>query len=131
MLALEWLKRWENLINATDYGNARQLFSPDVIGFGTVAGTTQGIEQLETMQWRNVWPTIRNFVFDAPLIGHAHHENPGLVVIAATWHSDGRSGEGGWYARRGRATAILENNGNALLCIHTHFSMEPGIPALF
>lgn len=130
MLALDWLKTWENLINATDYENARRLFSPNVVGFGTVAGTTRGIDQLEKLQWRKVWPTIRNFKFDAPLINMFNHENPNLALIAATWHSDGRSNKDGWYERRGRVTLILENSGQTLLCIHTHFSMEPGVPAL-
>ena len=130
MLAVEWLKTWEGLINACDYQNARLLFAPDVIGFGTVAGATHGIDQLEAMQWRKIWPTIRNFRFDAPLINIACHGNPELAVIATTWRSDGRTGDEGWYKRRGRTTLLLRDSGNTFACIHSHFSMEPGTPAL-
>jgi ketosteroid isomerase-like protein len=128
--ALEWLKMWEGFINATDYTNARRLFSPNVTGFGTIAGATMGIDQLEAMQWRKVWPTIRNFRFDNPVLNTASTV-PKFSIIAATWRSEGQTGRGGWYERRGRATLILEDNSQGLLCVHSHFSMEPGVPALF
>ena len=38
--ALEWLRQWENAINAADFAAARLLFSPDVVSFGTLAGAT-------------------------------------------------------------------------------------------
>ena len=128
--ALEWLQQWEKLINANDYENARPLFSPDVISFGTVAGFVSGLSELETRQWRKVWPTIKEFKFADPIIlptGEPAHS----FVIISRWHSKGREADGGWYDRKGRATLVLRVEGRLLRCCHSHLSMEPGIPPLY
>lgn len=127
--ALDWLRRWEELINAADYARARPLFSPDVVSFGTLAGSMTGLHELETRQWRKVWPTIRNFKFADPLMlptGEPVHS----VVIVSRWHSEGMAADGGWYDRKGRATLVLTVENSLLRCCHSHLSMEPGIPPL-
>jgi ketosteroid isomerase-like protein len=125
--ALEWLKEWERLINDVDFESARSLFADSVVSFGTVAEVLYGLDQLEAMQWRKIWPTIRDFKFEEPKILVF---KPGLATLVVLWHSRGKTKDGGWYRRKGRATLVLKKAKGSLRCIHSHLSMEPGIPAL-
>ena len=126
---LQWLREWEKAINAADYAAARLLFSPDVVSFGTLAGATAGLHELETWQWRKIWPTIKDFRFDGPIIlviGEPAHS----AVVASLWRSKGKSLDGGWYDRTGRATLLLKLENNLLGCCHSHLSIDHGIPPL-
>jgi ketosteroid isomerase-like protein len=127
--ALEWLKQWERMINAMDFEAARPLFADSVVSFGTFAGFLYGLDQLEAHQWRKIWPTITDFKFEEPNILFSK-DDPGTATLAVLWHSRGRAKNGGWYPRKGRATLILKNDKGSLRCIHSHLSMEPGIPPL-
>lgn len=126
--ALRWLKTWEHLINETNYQSARELFCGDVISFGTLAGEMSGLDELEHGQWRKMWPTICNFRFCDPIVV-LPDRHFSLSIVICRWSSEGKTERGGWYDRQGRATLVLENKEDRLLCIHSHFSMEPGIPA--
>ena len=84
--ALEWLRQWEALINAADFAGARQLFSPDVVSFGTMTGFTTGLQELETRQWRKVWPNIKDFRFDDPAVLRTGEPAQSTVIISL-WHS--------------------------------------------
>lgn len=128
--ALEWLRQWEVAINAADFTAARLLFSPDVVSFGTLAGSTTGIQELETLQWRKVWPTIKDFRFDSPRILVIGGTVPSALIVSL-WHSKGKTVDGGWYDRKGRATLLLRLQNNLLLCCHSHLSMDQGIPPLY
>lgn len=128
--ALQWLRKWESLINAQDFAQARSLFSKDVISFGTFAEILTGLDDLEARQWRKIWPTIAGFTFDDPHI-LVSEESPQTATVISLWHSQGKAGKNGFYQRRGRATLILRNEKGGLRCIHSHLSMEPGIPPLY
>lgn len=126
--ALEWLRQWEGLINAADFAEARRLFSHDVVSFGTFTGYMAGLQEIETLQWRKIWPTIKDFKFDNPKV--LCNGEPGLsAVIVSLWHSLGKTSSG-WRDRTGRATLVLRLEKNQLVCCHSHLSMDPGIPAL-
>lgn len=120
-----WLRVWEQLINAGDYETARQLFAPDVVAFGSLAQTMTGLDALEQEQWRRIWGTIRGFAFDPPVVVSATEE---ASTLALRWRSEGMTEDGGWYERRGRCTLVLERRGPGLVCSHSHFSMDPGVP---
>jgi ketosteroid isomerase-like protein len=126
---LLWLRKWERLINSQDFAEARSLFSNDVVSFGTFAELLTGLDDLEARQWRKIWPTIVGFTFDEPLV-LVSEENPQTATVISLWHSQGKAGKDGFYQRRGRATLVLRNQKNGLRCIHSHLSMEPGIPPL-
>lgn len=127
--ALEWLKEWERLINAVDFEGARPLFAESVVSFGTFAEVLYGLDQLEALQWRKIWPTITDFKFEVPKILF-FKDDPGIATLVVLWHSKGKTKNGGWYRRKGRATLVLKNEKSGLRCIHSHLSMEPGIPPL-
>jgi ketosteroid isomerase-like protein len=125
--ALQWLRQWEALINAQDFARARSLFSQDVISFGTFAEILNGLDELEALQWRTIWPTIADFTFEEThvLVSEA---SPQIVTIVTLWRSKGKTKNAGWYDRKGRATLILKSEDDRLRCIHSHLSMAPGIP---
>lgn len=122
---LVWLRQWEDAINRVDYAAGRALFSPDVVSFGTLTGMMRGMDNLEAQQWRKIWPTIRDFHFVDPVVLFADERS---AVIVSLWRSKGRTGDGGWYDRRGRATLALRTERGALVCCHSHLSMEQGVP---
>ncbi|WP_162914294.1 YybH family protein [Taklimakanibacter lacteus] len=125
----QWLREWERLINALDFAGGRALFAEDVVSFGTFADMLHGLDELEHRQWRKIWPTIADFTFEEPTIIR-FDDSPGTIGIVVLWHSKGRKKEGGWYPRKGRATLILKDGKDGLRCVHSHLSMEPGIPPL-
>jgi ketosteroid isomerase-like protein len=126
---LQWLRRWERLINSQNFAEARSLFAKDVVSFGTLAEILTGLDDLEARQWRRIWPTIAGFTFDDPLV-LVSEESPRMATVISLWHSQGKKGKDGFYQRRGRATLILRSEKDGLRCIHSHLSMEPGIPPL-
>jgi ketosteroid isomerase-like protein len=127
--ALEWLKQWERLINEVDFKGARPLFAESVVSFGTFAEVLHGLDQLEALQWRKVWPTITEFRFEKPDI-LTFKDDPGIATLVVLWRSKGKNKNGGWYRRKGRATLVLKDGKDGLRCIHSHLSMEPGIPPI-
>lgn len=124
---LQWLREWESLINAQDFEAARRLFAEDVVSFGTYSEIMAGLADLEARQWRVIWPTITDFSFEDPKI-ITSGDDPGTAIVISLWRSKGRTQDNGWYARRGRATLVLKFDGRQLTCVHSHLSMEPGIP---
>lgn len=120
-----WLRVWERLINAGDYEAARRLFAPEVVAFGSLAQTMTGLDALEREQWRQIWGSIRGFAFDAPVHVTMSAES---MTLAVRWRSEGMAEDNGWYARSGRCTLVLERRGASLVCTHSHFSMDPGVP---
>ncbi len=123
---LQWLRDWEVLINGQDFAKARPLFAKDVVSFGTFSEILTGLADLEARQWRVIWPTIAGFTFDDPKIVTSGD----TTIVISLWHSKGKTKDGSWYDRRGRCTLVLRQDGEKLVCIHSHLSMEPGIPPL-
>jgi ketosteroid isomerase-like protein len=124
---VDWMRRWESLINTGDIETARPMFDPSVIAFGSLTAIMDGRDALIGRQWSQMWPRLKDFAFaydDARILGG---EGDRTVSVAAPWRSLGRKGDG-WYERRGRCTLVLRHAGDDFVCIHSHFSMEPGIP---
>ena len=118
-----WLLAMQDHVRRCDYSGARALFSDEVIAFGTAAEAAVGLDELESHQWRRVWPQTREFTYD--LDRTQVIDVQGAVCVAATWHSLGVSADGTEFPRRGRATLVLEPRGDRLVATHSHFSMAP------
>jgi ketosteroid isomerase-like protein len=125
---LAWLRQWQALINAGDFAAAEPLFSDDVIAYGSLTPTMAGRDELLRRQWSSVWPRIKDFSFDYESLHTFADEGMGVVTAATLWQSLGLRADGSWYQRRGRATLVFKREGSRYLCVHSHFSMEPGIP---
>jgi hypothetical protein len=46
-----------------DFGSYRRMFADDVVGFGTHMRLVNGLDELETEQWRSIWGRISDFRF--------------------------------------------------------------------
>jgi ketosteroid isomerase-like protein len=122
-----WMRRWESLINAGDIETARPMFDPGVIAFGSMTAIMDGRDALIERQWSQMWPRLKDFAFAYDRARILDGEGDRTVSVAVPWTSLGRKGDG-WYERRGRCTLVLRRRGDDFVCIHSHFSMEPGIP---
>lgn len=124
-----WLTTWQRFINETAYEAAQPLFADEVVAFGTVTGYMRGLADLENRQWRQVWYRIKDFTFETESLEVFGESASNVVTLACLWHSLGQAPDG-WYKRRGRVTLVLRKPSTGLQCVHSHFSMEPGIPAV-
>lgn len=125
-----WLREWEEQIQRSDFGAARQLFHDDVLGFGTCADVARGIDELEAQQWRRTWPNVDGFRFDhddAVIVASSDHL---LAAVALTWRSVGSSADRTPFHRPGRGTLVLRRQelDELWYAVHTHFSLNRGIP---
>jgi ketosteroid isomerase-like protein len=124
-----WFRALERCVNQVDYETAaRDLFAPEVIGFGTKARVVVGLDGLRAEQWQHVWPNIRDFRFDLDGLraGGAPGDGPVELAWAVTaWSSTGFDEGGRPFERPGRATVLFRRQGERWLALHTHFSLAP------
>ena len=126
---LAWLHQWQGFINSGDVEAARPMFDAGVVAYGSLTAVMDGRDELIAGQWSRMWPRLRDFAFDFDRLHILGHPADSIVAIAAPWHSLGRKANG-WYERRGRCTLVLKRSGDDLRCVHSHFSMDPGIPPI-
>lgn len=120
----DWLLAFAARVRARDFEGGRALCLPDMIAFGTFAPVVQGVDRVIEEQWRQVWPTIRDFTIRVA-------DARGAVVgdhawVATPWDSLGIRADGTTFARPGRLTIVLERRDGRWLARHTHFSLTPG-----
>jgi ketosteroid isomerase-like protein len=126
-LVRAWLETFAKAVRDRDLTAGRAMFSTDVIGFGSVAGRTSGIDDLVNRQWQQVWPVTRDFAFDMRTV--AIHGDGCVSWVASEWSSIGQRPDGTTFKRRGRVTIILQRCcDERLLAIHTHYSLIPEPP---
>ena len=119
----DWLLAMQDHVRRCDYGGARALFSDEVVAFGTAAGAAVGLDELESLQWRRVWPRTRQFTYD--LDRTRVLDAQGAICVAASWRSLGVAPDGTEFTRHGRATLLLEPRDDRLVATHSHFSLAP------
>jgi ketosteroid isomerase-like protein len=122
-IAREFLLEMQACVRSVDYERLRPLFADDVVAFGTFAAVVVGRDRLEHEQWRNVWPTIREFTFrldDVHCLG-----NEQALCVVVPWDSIGTSQDGQPFSRPGRATLVLAPRGQRWVAVHSHFSLAP------
>ncbi len=123
---VEWFEKLGRYCASIDYESARAIFAEDVLSFGTRADIVSGLAPLQLNQWEGIWPNIQDFKINLETIhsGGDQHHAWGL----ATWTSTGFLEDGSSFERPGRVTVILERRQDRWLSVHTHFSLNPGIP---
>ena len=122
-IARQFLEAMQACVRAVDYERARPLFSEDVVAFGTFAPVVSGRQRLEHEQWRNIWPTIREFTFKLDSLRCLGTPESLCVVVA--WDSLGARPDGSTFSRPGRATLLLEPREGRWVATHSHFSLAP------
>lgn len=123
---LDWLTAWQAAINARDYERGAALFDEDVIAFGTYSDEMHGRDNLVRLQWREMWPYIRDFRFELEETAVLGEAGGPLAVLVCPWTSLGIAPDGSTFPRSGRCTIALKRDGRGLRAVHTHFSMAKG-----
>ena len=82
---IEWLREFEAACRGRDFASGRRLFAEDAVAFGTWATAVSGLADIEREQWRNVWPRIHDFRFEARPVGRVTGE---AAWVAAEWSSE-------------------------------------------
>lgn len=125
---LEWLEVFAGHVRAVDYASARPMWHPDLLAFGTFNDVIQGLETAIATQWDNVWPRTADFAFD--LAGtHVLASADGTMAVAVTpWTSTGFHPDGSRFDRPGRATMTYAKHDGAWRCVHSHMSLNRGVP---
>ena len=123
----EWLATWQGFVRGRDFDHARHLFSPDVLGFGSVATVAGSLDELEGSQWRRVWPQLGDFTFEDDHLAVVLSSDRLLAAVAVTWTSTWVD-NGSERPRPGRASIVLARTavGDPWRAVHTHFSLNPG-----
>ena len=125
-----WFELWGSYVQNKDFGRAKNLFHDEVVSFGTWMDVVQGLEKLCNYQWKNIWPTITNFEFLTDTLFIQISPDSLFANSILVWNSVGYSKQGKSFERTGRATVILKklNKSSDWKGIHTHFSLNRGIP---
>ena len=120
---LVWLKQFASAVRGRSFAAGRELCDQHISAFGTVVFRVDRLDELEARQWQVIWNSTRDFDFDYE--SAVVHAAGGMAVLLATWSSIGINDNGNGFQRRGRATIVLEIQGNTWRAIHTHFSTDP------
>ena len=94
-----WFKRLSDCVQAVDFEAAYPLFADDLIAFGTFSDFVSGRPAVVREQWRNVWPTIRNFRWRLDIVEAIVSPDRLSAVGLAIFDSDGFDEDGGRFDR--------------------------------
>ena len=118
----DWLSEFSAVVRARDFPAGRRFFADDAVAFGTWARAVSGFPPIEEQQWRQVWPRIRDFRFDADPVIRVGGD---FAWIATTWTSLASGPDGRTFERPGRATFVLGRCDGRWVCVHSHLSLLP------
>jgi len=123
-----WLETFAGYVREVDYASARPLFHPEVLAFGTHNDVIPGLDQWVSTQWDNVWPRTADFrfVFDQTAI--LASPDGAMATVIAPWTSTGYHSDGSAFPRPGRATLVFSRAADGWLCVHSHMSLNRGVP---
>ena len=111
-----------------DYAAARPLFHPGILAFGTHRDIIEGLASWQTTQWDNVWPRTSDFRFDTDAARVLVSSDNTMATVIVTWTSTGYRQDGTTFDRPGRATLVFAKHGDTWLCMHSHMSLNRGVP---
>jgi ketosteroid isomerase-like protein len=124
----QWLENFSGYVRAVDYASARPLWHPDVVTFGTHRDVVTSRETTIATQWDNVWPKTAEFRFDLAQTHVMASTDGSMAVVIAPWTSDGFHEDGTRFDRPGRATIVFARAGEEWLVVHSHMSLNRGVP---
>ena len=123
-----WLERFAGFVREVDYASARPLFHADVLAFGTHNDVISGLAAWVATQWDNVWPRTTDFRFTMAQVQVLAAPGGGMATVIAPWTSTGYAEDGAAFARPGRATMVFARGAEGWLCVHSHMSLNRGVP---
>jgi len=123
---LDWLEKFSACVRDVDYAAARPMFHSRILAFGTHQDVLPDREAWIAQQWDNVWPRTEDFRFD---LANTHVLASGeMAVVIAPWTSTGFHPNGEKFPRPGRATMVFHRQDGKWLGVHTHLSLNRGVP---
>lgn len=127
----DFFERWGTLVGDVDFRRARELYTDDVIAFGSLGKMLTSRDALETEQWRAVWPTLADYRHDLSTLEVIVSPDRLMAMGAVIARSVGIHKDGSHFERPVRVTATLmrETVGAPWFMTHTHVSLTPGTPA--
>ena len=123
-----WLETFAGYVRDVDYASARPLFHPEVLAFGTHNDVIPGLDKWVATQWDNVWPKTTDFRFDPDQTSVLASPDGMMAIVIALWTSAGYHPDGTPFPRPGRATLVFSKNADGWLCMHSHMSLNRGVP---
>ena len=125
---VRWLTTFAGYVRDVDYAAARPLFHPDVLAFGTHRDVISGLASWQSTQWDNVWPKTTDFRFALENISVLASPDNKMATVIAPWTSTGYHPDGTPFPRPGRATMVFSRTADGWLCVHSHMSLNRGVP---
>ncbi len=125
---LEWLETFSGYVRAVDYASARPLFHPSILAFGTHQDVLFSLDAWIKTQWDNVWPKTDDFRFNLPATHVLVAKDMSMSMVVAPWTSTGFHPDGSPFNRPGRATLIFNKYEDRWLVVHSHMSLNRGVP---
>jgi ketosteroid isomerase-like protein len=123
-----WLEDFSSYVRAVDYASARPLFHPDILVFGTHRDVIPGLDSWVATQWDNVWPRTEDFRFDLDATHTLVSDDRSMAVVVAPFTSTGFHLDGIRFDRPGRASMVFHRHGEGWICVHSHMSLNRGVP---
>ena len=125
---LQWLDIFSSYVRAVDYAAAKPLFHTDILAFGTHQDVLPSLEAWVNAQWDNVWPRTDDFRFVLDATHVLASDDGSMAVVVAPWTSTGFHADGARFDRPGRATMVFHRRDGIWLGVHTHLSLNRGVP---
>jgi ketosteroid isomerase-like protein len=125
---LDWLEMFSGYVRDVDYASARPLFHKDILAFGTHRDVLPSLEAWVNTQWDNVWPRTDDFRFDLAATHVLASDDGSMAVVVAPWTSTGFNEDGARFDRPGRATIVFHKTDGVWLGVHSHLSLNRGVP---
>ena len=125
---MTWLETFSGYVREVDYAAARPLFHPEILAFGTHNDVISGLDSWNATQWGNVWPKTADFRFSLAQSRVLVSDDGGMAVVIAPWTSTGFHPDGTPFDRPGRATMGFCRGPDGWLCMHSHMSLNRGVP---
>jgi ketosteroid isomerase-like protein len=125
---IAWLEAFSSHVRAVDYASARPLFHPEILAFGTHQDVLPSLDAWVNTQWDNVWPKTDDFRFDLAATHVLASSDNTMAVVVAPWTSTGFHPDGSRFDRPGRATMVFHKMDGTWLGVHSHLSLNRGVP---
>jgi ketosteroid isomerase-like protein len=124
----QWLETFAGFVRDVDYASAKPLFHENILAFGTHRDVLPDLEAWMNSQWDNVWPKTDDFRFDLTATHVLASDDVSMAVVVAPWTSTGFHPDGSRFDRPGRATMVFHKQGGKWLGVHSHLSLNRGVP---
>ncbi len=125
---IDWLETFSAFVRDVDFAAARPLFHDRIVVFGTHEDVLQGLETWRDQQWNSVWPRTTDFTFRLDQTQVLASNDGSMATVIAPWTSTGYAPDGARFDRPGRATMVFHRRGEQWLCVHSHMSLNRGVP---